>query len=267
MTITRTQWTTTSTAWFRRWFLPRRFWTLFWSRVVSVVVVYICHRVKDGTRATDAQVSWHRCTRRCARKSARRRRVDSNSDNRQRIQLVFFFIINGLYVLYTFFKCYVFIEIDMNDTRCIALYTPILRSVWVIADRRSRAKLEIFGATCWRKCGVQLFPTRIDFMWWYTHGTGYQHHRCVCDPNNHPLKIVAVNRVVLLRLFNEHIHELSQKCSLSHRLDLNNQRYQFICWCWISHHMLIQSNSWFAHLFFWDRIQHMNISNGYLWER
>ena len=44
-------------------------------------------------------------------------------------------------IIYVLQMTCIYIEIDMNDTRCIALYTPILRSIWVIADRRSRAKL------------------------------------------------------------------------------------------------------------------------------
>ena len=57
----------------------------------------------------------------------------------------------------------IYMEIDINGTRGIALYAPILR-IWVVADLQIRAKLDIWGYQYLlaQMFDIQLFPTRID---------------------------------------------------------------------------------------------------------
>ena len=58
-----------------------------------------------------------------------RRRVDSNSDNRHRVFQVVFCLLSMNYTYYMSFlqMLRIYMEIDINGTRGIALYAPILR--------------------------------------------------------------------------------------------------------------------------------------------
>jgi len=84
----------------------------------------------------------------------------------------------------------------------------------------------------------KLFPISIEFMWWYTHGTGI-------------ITVYVILTIISSKLWKKIAfcffvgaaitHELSQKCSLWFHLDLDQERHQLMC-SWICHHVLIQSN-------------------------
>ena len=93
-----------------------------------------------------------------------RRRVDSNSDNRQSVSAGFLFIMNGLYIIYEFSSNAIYLYGD--SYKWYTWYSVIYPDTTYLSRRRSaqgKAR-DIWGYQYLlaQMFDIQLFPTRID---------------------------------------------------------------------------------------------------------